>query len=93
MARGYRNKLDRNGVIIQQPDNKAPGLAMRFLLLVVLAFFGFKAFLLAGLGEDQYLARVSQLSLGNGFEQAGAVAMRIDPATAYLAERLAPLLD
>lgn len=93
MARGYRNKLDRNGVILQMPDNKAPGMTLRLLLLVALAFIGFKTFLLAGLGEEDYLSRVAQLESGNGFEQAGAIAMRIDPATALLAERLAPLLD
>ena len=93
MAKGYVNTLDkRSGLITQKPDSKGTGRGLRLLILVGLAFLAFKGFVLAGLGEDQYLQHVAQLQSGSAFEKAGAWLMQIDPATAMLSDLLAPLL-
>ncbi|MFW2541282.1 hypothetical protein ACN2XU_01475 [Primorskyibacter sp. 2E107] len=90
MAQGYVNKLDReSGLIVQKPDSKSGGFAIRLLFLIVLAFMAFKIFLLAGLGEQKYLSHIQSLSTGSVVEQAGAWLMRIDPVT----DRLAPILS
>lgn len=93
MARGYRNTLDKRGLIRQVPDNKIPAVALRLLVLVTLAFIGFKVLLLAGLGPETYQERVGRLAGGSGFERAGAAIMQIDPATGWLARQAGPLFD
>ncbi|MFZ7091580.1 hypothetical protein [Primorskyibacter sp. 2E233] len=93
MAHGYVNKLDKNGLITQRPDSKASGFGLRFLVLAVIGFMIFKAFLLGGLGQEKYLAHVSQLQSGSGFEQAGAMLMQIDPVTEKLGALIGPYLQ
>ena len=93
MARGYVNKLDRNGVIVQKPDNKSGNRLFRSLLLVGLCLLAFKVFLLAGLGTETYLSHVAELQSGSSLERAGAWVMQIDPATSRLAELLTPFLS
>ena len=93
MSRGYVNKLDRNGVIQQKPDNKVIPLAVKLLVLSALAFQGFKALTLAGLGEARYLDTVSHLEAGTVYERLGAWAMQIDPVTRFLGAQIAPYLS
>lgn len=94
MAQGYVNKLDRkSGLIVQRPDSKVGGFVVRMLLLIAMAFMGFKVFLMAGLGEEAYLAHVQGLQGGSAMEQGAAVIMQIDPVSAYLAPLLQPYLQ
>ncbi|KUF09240.1 hypothetical protein [Pseudoponticoccus marisrubri] len=92
MARGYVTKLDRTGVFVQTPDNKAAGFGLRTLLLVVLAFALFKIGVLAYLGEEVYAGHVEALRAGSVFEQAGAWLMQADPVTRAAASLVAPYL-
>lgn len=93
MARGYVNKLNRNGVILQKPLRKSGNVVLRIALLCLIGFVGFKTLLIAGLGPDGYLDHVATLNSGSGFERASVWIMRPDPATARLAEFLAPYLS
>lgn len=88
MARGYVTKIDRNGVIVQKPDNKFKGFSYRLLFLVALCFVGLKGVLLANLGEEEYLARVASLEAGESYHKAGAWLMQADPVTRIIAENL-----
>ena len=54
---------------------------------------GFKAFLLAGLGEDAYGERLAALEAGESYEVAGAWIMQVEPVTATLAGIIAPLFE
>lgn len=93
MAKGYVNKLDRNGVIVQKPDSKSGSYATRAILLCAICLMGFKAFLLIGLGTDAYTETLAALNTGSGFERAGAWVMQIDPVTAKFSEILSPYLS
>lgn len=93
MARGYRNRLNRNGVIIQEPDSKIGGVALRLLVLATVLFIGFKVMVLSGLGPETYTQHVAKLAEGTVYERAGAWLMQIDPMTARLSEMVSALLS
>jgi hypothetical protein len=88
MARGYVTKLDKNGVIVQKPDNKVKGFGARMLVLLATCFVVFKAFILANLGSEEYLARLAGLQTGETYQQVGAWLMQIDPVTGFIAQNL-----
>ncbi|WGW05361.1 hypothetical protein [Tropicibacter oceani] len=93
MARGYVNKLDRNGLITQRPDSKLGGILFKLVMLVVLAIVVSKILLLAALGQEAYLTHLTNLQAGGTAEQAGAWLMQIDPVTAKVAEGVALILN
>ncbi len=92
MARGYVTKLERNGVITQKPDVKAPARGLRVVLFLALLFLAFKSFVLASLGIEDYTLRLAKLETGSTVEQAGAWLMQLEPVSLKLAELVAPLL-
>ncbi|MDU8910431.1 hypothetical protein [Aestuariicoccus sp. MJ-SS9] len=85
LAHGYVTKINRNGVIEHHPRSQARGFSFRSLAVVLAITFIFKGYLLAGLGQDDYSAKVSSLAGGNWFEMFGAWAMQIDPLTQWIA--------
>ena len=93
MAKGYVNKLNRNGVIEQKPDSKSGSILLRMMVLGAICVFGFKVFLLAGLGTEAYGETLSALETGSAVERAGAWVMQADPVSLQLAEVLAPYLS
>lgn len=92
MAYGYVTRMDKSGLIIQQPDRKVGSAGKRLLFYTILVFLCFKILLLAGLGRDAYIAHLDALAQGSVYEQAGGWLMQVDPLTARLAETVAPLL-
>ena len=56
--------------------------------IALLAFLGFKGFLLAHLGALTYVDRVAKLEAGSIVEQMGAWAMRADPVTLWIADQI-----
>jgi hypothetical protein len=93
MARGYVTGINENGLIVQKPDSKSGGRALRVLVMVVAGFMGFKILLLGGLGPEQYSQHVTRLQSGSTGDQVGAWFMQIDPVSALLADYLSPLLS
>lgn len=86
---GFVRLEERNGILAPVEKTRArKGLPVRGIVLSLLAFLGFKGFLLAHLGAITYIDRVAQLETGNIVEQMGAWAMRTDPITLYIAEQL-----
>lgn len=86
---GFVRLENRNGILT--PMEKArtrQGLPVRGIVLSLLAFLGFKGYLLAYLGAITYVDRVAQLEVGTIVEQMGAWAMRPDPITLFIAEQL-----
>lgn len=84
MARGYRNRLSRNGLIVQEPDSKVGGIGLRLLGFALVVFMGFKVMVLSGLGAEDYNQHVAHLAEGSVYERTGAWLMQIDPVTASL---------
>ena len=93
MARGYVTKMDKSGVIIQKPDNKVGGFGLRLLVLLAMGLFVFKGFVLAGLGAEEYAARLTDLQSGETVQQVGAWLMQVDPVTGFIAENLQLILS
>lgn len=92
MAGGYVTRLDRSGVILQTPGQRARPAVGRALMLALVGALGMKALILAGMGADAYEAKRADLVHGNGVERAGALLMAVDPLTARVAQRLGPHL-
>ena len=90
MANGYVTRLDRSGVILQTPIQRARPAVWRALGLAMIGALSIKALILSGMGADAYEAKRSALVDGNGVERAGALLMAVDPLTARVAERLGP---
>lgn len=91
-ASGFVRLVERNGILSPAERVRARrGLPVRGIVLALLAFLGFKGFLMAHLGAITYVDRVAKLEAGTIVEQLGAWAMRADPVTMWIAEQLAVL--
>lgn len=58
------------------------------LVFVALAATGLKATILHSVGDKAYETRVAALEAGQGFDRLGGWLMRIDPVTAFVAEKI-----
>jgi len=86
---GFVRLVDRNGILSPAERKRARrGLPVRGIVLSLLAFLGFKGFLMAHLGALTYVDRVAKLEAGSIVEQMGAWAMRADPVTLWIAEQI-----
>ncbi|MBV2359943.1 hypothetical protein KUH32_09165 [Thalassococcus sp. CAU 1522] len=93
MARGYVTVLSRNGIFLQQPDNKVGSNAARVFALLLVFFLAFKGFLIAGLGTDVYMGHVDALMSGSLSEQVGGWLMQMDPVSTAFSNLFSPLLS
>lgn len=92
LKRGYVGKVRHDGLIVFKPRRQRRAIPWRGLLTLIFGFVFFKAVVLAHLGAVTFEARVSQLADGHVIEQAGAVILRPDPLTRWIAGYLAPVL-
>ncbi|WP_299623823.1 hypothetical protein [uncultured Tateyamaria sp.] len=94
MAKGYDMQMRRDGLVVVKAKRGGAGrfFPLKGLVLLVLGFFVFKGFMLASLGDITYNERVAKLNQGTSLEQVGAQVMAIDPATAFLAGIIAPVI-
>ena len=92
MSRGYVTQMRPDGLLVTAPARRRPRISLRLLLLLVAAFFAFKALLLAVSGAATYDERVARLEAGTTAEAAGAWIMQSDPLTETLAGQIARLL-
>lgn len=58
------------------------------LVFVALAAVGLKATILYSVGATVYETRVATLEAGQGFDRLGGWLMRVDPVTAFVAEKI-----
>jgi hypothetical protein len=93
MAKGYDMQMRRDGLVVVRAKRTPIRrfFPLKGLLLLILGFFVFKAFMLSSLGEVTYNERVAKLGQGTMLEQAGAQVMQVDPATVFIAGFLEPL--
>lgn len=92
MAGGYVTRMRPDGLIVAQPRRAQARISGRSVILFILAFFLFKGFLIANLGPETYGERVGRLRTGTPVEQAGALVMQADPASAWISEQIGPVL-
>ncbi|EBA18503.1 hypothetical protein RSK20926_12309 [Roseobacter sp. SK209-2-6] len=92
MASGYSARVQKDGLIVVEPRRIRSRFSGRFVVLFLVAFLGFKAFLMAALGLDSYEERVARLATGTGVERAGAFVMQVDPISRWGAEKIGPIL-
>ncbi|WP_298498088.1 hypothetical protein [uncultured Maritimibacter sp.] len=93
LSSGYVEFEERNGLLVPVRKVRTKrGLPWRGLFLVALTFVLFKAVLLAQLGPVAYVDRHAKLEAGNFVDRMGAFALRPDPATVFLSDKLGPVL-
>ncbi|MFW8596171.1 hypothetical protein [Cribrihabitans neustonicus] len=94
MAQGCSTQMRADGLIVVKPEpprRRGPGV-LRLLVFAAGGVVLFKGLLMAVLGQATYAERVAGLTKGNLLEQAGAVVMRRDPLSDYLAGKIMPVL-
>ena len=93
MANGYTTQMRNDGLIVVKPRRAARrGFPLKGLVMMGLAFFAFKALILASVGPDGYAERIAKLQDGTFVERGGAWIMQADPATRVLAEFVGPVM-
>ena len=93
LSQGYVNVVMADGQIVAQPRRVARArFPLRAVALVATLFFVLKAFLVAGLGEEQFAERTARLQAGTPVEQLGGWVMQPDPLTLWVAEQLGAIL-
>lgn len=88
MSRGYRATMRKDGLVVMRPQRVSSAVPAKVLLLTLVGFFAFKAFLLSHLGPTGYQYRIDSLNEGTPVEKAGAWVMQIDPVSQALAAQL-----
>lgn len=92
MTRGYYMKVGKDGLITVSTKRTRRSFPFFGLLLLIIGFFAFKAFMLASVGPVTYNERLATLEGGTVIEQAGAKVLSIDPVTDALATMIGPVL-
>ena len=92
MSRGYRASMRKDGLVVMKPQRVRSAVPAKVLLLCLVGFFAFKAFLLTSLGPSAYQFRVNSLNEGTLVEQAGAWIMQIDPVTEAVSAQLSKVM-
>jgi hypothetical protein len=92
MANGIVHSVNHDGLIVARARRRGPRLPLKGIALLIVAFIGFKAFLLIYLGQAAYGERVEQFRSGTAVEQAGAYVMAPDPLTVFIATEVNRLL-
>ncbi len=92
LARGYTHRMRPDGLIVLKPRRAQARISGRSVAIFLMAFFLFKGFLIANLGEQTYLDRVVQLQKGTVVERAGSVLMQNDPLSRLIALKIGPVL-
>lgn len=92
MSKGYTTKVGPDGLITVRPKRARIKFPLKSIVIAIIAFIGFKAFLLAANGPAAYQDRLASLESGTPVEQFGAKVMALDPATLALADAMGPLL-
>lgn len=92
LSRGYRATMRKDGLVVMKPQRIRSGIPARVLVLSLVGFFAFKAFLLSSLGPTGYQFRVDGLNEGTSVEKAGAWVMQIDPVSQFLSGQLNKIL-
>jgi hypothetical protein len=92
LAGGFVTQVQSDGLVVIRPKRLRASFPLRPVLLFIAAFFLFKGFLLAQLGEVTYDDRVAKLRDGTAVEQVGALLMQKDPVAEFTASYMVKIL-
>lgn len=90
--RGHVMRMGPDGLVTMVPRRRKPRFPLGAVLSVLAVAFAFKAVLLASMGTESYVAKLSDLGAGSLAERAGAWVLQPDPLSLALAKPLAPYL-
>jgi hypothetical protein len=90
LANGYTTQMRDDGLIVLKPRRRVVEFPLKGLIVLVIGFFFFKAFILASIGPDTYGERIEILENGTLLEQGGAWVMQIDPISQTVANYVRP---
>ncbi|MEM6409782.1 MAG: hypothetical protein AAF700_15390 [Pseudomonadota bacterium] len=89
-------RVQEDGLVVDVAQSKSSAsrslLPIKGLLIAAFIFVTFKSFLLAELGEPEYLQRVEDMKTGTALEVAAAFLLDVDPATEFVAGTLKSVL-
>lgn len=91
MANGYYTTIRNDGLIVARPVRRGYRFPFKFALMLIVLFFGFKAFVLSAIGPGTYQIRLNTLKNGTIVEQAGAWALGLDPVTRAVSRQIGPI--
>ena len=89
---GHSLRMGPDGLVTMVPRRRKPRFPLGAVLSVLAVAFAFKAVLLASMGTESYVAKLSDLASGSAAERAGAWVLQPDPLSLALAKPLAPYL-
>lgn len=80
-ARGSRVHVGPDGLMVEYPRRHTARFPLKSLVMLLLLAVGFKLWMFAALGGDDYNARVERLAQGNTAEQVAAWLLQPDVFT------------
>ncbi|MEM9342151.1 MAG: hypothetical protein AAGA87_03815 [Pseudomonadota bacterium] len=92
IAKGYKPKMTKDGLIIAQPRSRFR-FPWRALLFILIVGFAAKVAFLTALGAEAYDSQVASLISGLPGEQYAAWVLKADPWTVAASEQLAALRE
>ena len=91
LSKGYYSTVRNDGLIVARPARQTSSFPFKLVFILVALFFLYKAFVLSVIGYDTYQSRLTTLSNGTAFEQAGAWFLGIDPITLAVSAKMGPV--
>ncbi|MCY4336531.1 MAG: hypothetical protein OXC60_17890 [Litoreibacter sp.] len=89
-------RVQEDGLVVDVAQTKSAArslLPIKGLIATGIIFLAFKSFLLAELGETEYLERIDGMKTGSAMEVAAAFLLDMDPATQAIANTLKTFLN
>ncbi len=89
-------RVQEDGLVVDVAESKVGArslLPIKGFIIAGVIFLGFKSFLLAELGQEEYLQRIEEMKTGTALEVAAAFLLDIDPATDKIAGTLSSVLN
>ena len=88
----FVTRIDQNGVLVVKAKRRGIHFPVNGAVLMILAFFCFKALMLVSNGPKAYSDRLSTLENGTIIEAMGARVLSVDPVTQIIADQVRPFL-
>lgn len=92
LVRGAVTDIRPDGLMVIRPKRRVGRFFWKPAAGIIVGFFFFKSFLLAGLGPVTYASRVESLRQGTQLEAGAAWVMEIDPLSTYIADIMVPYI-
>ena len=92
LAQGYVTSVNHDGLVVARVRRGGLRFPFRGVLLLAVAFIGFKSFFLAWSGQAAYDQKLALLQQGTIAERAGAWVMQPDFVTMWIADQVKPFL-